>query len=453
MLSSPAMNPHAFRTRSLRASPHGAAVARILSAALDGVEPGAALRRCVHRQGDELCVADKTYDLSQAGRIFIIGIGKASLPMADSLASILDNRLTGGLVVTKHASGRRLSRLAVMEGGHPLPDKRSLEAGQKIAGILSGLSEDDLVFCLISGGGSALVAAPVEGVTLADLQSLTASLLACGAGIDEINILRRHFDRLKSGGLARLAFPARVVSLILSDVVGNPIEAIASGPTAPDPTTCADALAVIHKYRLRRKIPASIFAALKSGRETLKPGDPTFANVQNLVVGDNLQAAQSALRQAEAEGFHPYLLRTDLQDEASAAAVELCRLLRRAKQRGDPVPVPACIVAGGETIVTLHGNGRGGRNTELALASVTELANFPEVVLVTLATDGEDGSTDAAGAVVTGETYERARALGLDPVDFLRRNDSYAFFAALGDLLQPGPTGTNVNDLNFLFAL
>jgi hydroxypyruvate reductase len=314
------------------------------------------------------------------------------------------------------------------------------------------LRNDDLVIFLISGGGSALMVAPVESVTLSDMQALTSALLACGASVDEINILRRHLDRLKGSGLARLAFPARIVSLILSDVVGNPLEAIASGPTAPDPSTCADALAVLEKYKLLGKTPESVLVALKSGHETLKPGDAIFRNVDNILVGSNLLATQAALKQVEAEGFHPYLLRTDLQGEAREVAVELCRTLRWAWQTGDPAPRPACIVAGGETTVTLHGDGRGGRNTELALASVTELVNFPDVMLVALATDGEDGPTDAAGAVVTGETFARAYGLGLDPVEYLRRNDSYTFFAALDDLLKPNPTGTNVNDLIFLFT-
>ncbi len=507
--------PTRFLTRSLQLSPHGPAIARILAAGLEAVDPGAAVARFVQREKDDLRIASNIYSLDNYRRIFILAFGKASLPMAESLANILGDRLTGGLVIPKHAAGRTLSRLAVMEAGHPVPDERSLTAGQRVIELLSCLRADDLLFCLISGGGSALMAAPVEGVTLSDLQALTSSLLACGASVNEINILRRHLDRLKGGGLARLASPARVVSLILSDVVGNPLEAIASGPTAPDPSTCADALTVLDKYKLhfkraqneffamkppstndqrineylssfrpkaifyfirlfvsdsltglvhKRKVrvmdghsihgkaPKSVMSALRSGQETLKPGDAVFRNVDNILIGSNLLAAQAALKQAEAEGFHPYLLRTDLQGEARQVAVELCRTLRWAWQTGDPAPRPACIVAGGETTVTLRGDGRGGRNTELALAAVTELVNCPDVMLITLATDGEDGPTDAAGAVVTGETFGRAYGLGLDPVECLRRNDSYTFFAALDDLLKPGPTGTNVNDLTFLFT-
>jgi hydroxypyruvate reductase len=379
--------------------------------------------------------------------------------MAAALSDVLGNRLSAGLVITKHAPGILPSPLlisesqfTILEGGHPLPDARSLLAGDRIRAFLSGMTSDDLLVCLLSGGGSALVSAPVEGISLSDLQELTSSLLVCGARISEINTLRRHLDSLKGGGLARLAAPARVVSLILSDVVGNPLETIASGPTSPDPTTCQDALDILVRYSLLDSHSA-IVNALKTVPETHKSGDPLFTHVQNLVIGDNLKAAQAGLRQADAEGFHPYLLRADLQGEARLTAVDLCRTLRWAWQTGDPAPRPACIVAGGETTVTLCPHpGLGGRNTEMALAAVTELANFPGVMLATLATDGEDSSTGAAGAVVTGETYLHARALGLNPADYLSRNDSYHFFEGLNDLFQIGPTGTNVNDLIFLFT-
>ncbi len=456
------MTRERFETATLRESPHGASVTRILSAALEAVDPAAAVHRAV---------SSLDLDLEPGGRIFVIAIGKASVPMAESLAGILGDKLFAGLVITKHAPANSSltthhSPFSILAGGHPVPDERSLAAGTKIRELLTGLAAADLVICLISGGGSALVASPADGVTLSDLQSLTAYLLACGARIDEINTLRRHLDVLKGGGLARLAAPARVVSLILSDVVGSPLEAIASGPTAPDPSTRADALAVLAKYHFcsddfRRACKkatevatTSVLDALQCVPETPKPGDPIFERVTNRIIGDNLIAAQAALKQAKAEGFNPYLLRTDFQGEAREAAVELCLTLRWSWQTGDPVHRPACIVVGGETTVTLCPHpGRGGRNTELALASVTELADFPDVMLVTLATDGEDGTTDAAGAVVTGETFRRAHELGMNPSDFLARNDSYLFFESLEDLLKPGPTGTNVNDLTFLFAL
>jgi hydroxypyruvate reductase len=378
-------------------------------------------------------------------------MGKASVAMSDTLANILSDRLSTGLVISKRASRSSNSLMIYMVGGHPIPDLHSLEAGKKVLELISSLGPDDLLFCLISGGGSALVAAPVSGISLTDIQLLTSVLLASGARIDEINSLRRRFDLIKGGGVVKLAGGATVISLILSDVVGNPLEAIASGPTAPDPTSRADSLSILVKYMQEQRIPISVLQSLRDSPETPKPGDSMFAKVFNLIVGDNLQAAQAALTQANLEGFHPYLLSANLQGEARQVAFELATTLRQTSLTGDPVPAPSCLVAGGETTVTLKGNGKGGRNTELALAAVSELADFPRVMLITLASDGEDGLTDAAGAVVTGGTYRRAAGLGLHPGLFLERNDSYSFFSALNDLLKPGPTGTNGNDLVFLF--
>ncbi len=464
------VSAEAFSTRTLRTLPDGQAVSRILAAGLQAVEPGEAVRRHLKREDKRLIVAGTAYDLGAYRGVYLLGIGKASVAMAEAVEEVIGAQVAGGLVITKHLNEKQKTKnekdktknvkrkdqgkIVFLEGGHPLPDERSLGAGEKVMELVTSLHPDDLLICLISGGGSALMTAPVEGVSLADLQALTSALLACGVRIDEVNTLRRHLDRVKGGGLAKLTGGASVVSLILSDVVGNPLEAIASGPTAPDPSSRDEARAVVKRYALQDKIPASLLKALERVPETPKLGDALFSKVRNLIVGSNLLAAQAALRQAQEEGFHPYLLRTDLQGEAREAAFELATFLRQAKQTGQPVPAPACIVAGGETTVTLGPDpGRGGRNTELALAAVTELADFPGVLLATLATDGEDGPTDAAGAVVNGESYRRAIALGQHPAEALRRNDSYSFFAALDDLLKPGPTGTNVNDLTFLFTL
>jgi glycerate 2-kinase len=442
-----------FQTFSLSTAPEGPCITRILAASIRAVEPGAAVARFVRCSGDILNVAGNEYDLANFRQVNLLGIGKASIAMSNRLAGILGARLKAGLVITKHASTTSDFPFSILESDHPVPDVHSLIAGEKTLEFVSSLGPEDLLFCLVSGGGSALVTTPVEDLPLADLQMLTSTLLACGARIDEINSLRRRLERLKGGGLVRLSNGATIVSLILSDVVGNALEAIASGLTAPDPTTSKDVLALVEKYGLHGKIPVSILDVLGRAPETPKPGDPIFKKVQNVIVGSNLLAVQAALAQAEMDGFHPYLLRTDLQGEARIAAHELAPLLRQASQTGDPVPRPACIVLGGETTVTVKGNGIGGRNTELALASVTELADLPGVMLVTLATDGEDGPTDAAGAVVTSETLRRATKLGMQPKDFLDRNDSYTFFAALEDLIKPGSTGTNVNDLVFLFVL
>ena len=446
------LSAESFWTSSLRLASQGPSITRILAAAIAAVEPGAAVRRFVRLDGEILSVSGRVYDLRSFNRVVLLGIGKASVAMSDVMVDILGEWLSSSLVITKHVPNIPHIPLTILPGGHPVPDVLSLKAGQKTIELVSSLGSEDLLFCLISGGGSALVTAPLEGLSLADMQALTSALLACGASVDEINTLRRHLDRVKGGGIAELGNGATIVSLILSDVVGSPLEAIASGPTAPDPSMPLEALAILAKYGLEDQIPPSIYAALRSSPGTPGPDDPIFKNVQNVLVGSNFLAAQAALKLAQEEGFHPYLLRTDLQGEARQAAFELATFLRQTWKTGFPVPAPACIIAGGETTVTMKGNGKGGRNTELALASVSELAHFPNVMLITLATDGEDGPTDAAGAVVTGETFQHAAGLGLHPEHYLEQNDSYSFFELLGDLLKPGSTGTNVNDLVFLFT-
>lgn len=286
------------------------------------------------------------------------------------------------------------------------------------------------------------MSSPHPGISLSDLRELTSALLACGARVDEINTLRRHLDQLKGGGLAGRAHPARVVSLILSDVVNDPLDGIASGPTAPDPSTREDALVILDKYRLTGKTPGSIMNVLNSARETSKADDEIFANVQNVIIGSNVNAAQAALKQASAEGFESHLLGNDWQGEARSAARAFCEHLISPTYKR-----PFCLAAGGETTVTLRGHGMGGRNQELALAAVEILAGTPDVMIIPFATDGEDGPTDAAGAVASGETWQRGQALGLSVQKYLQDNDSHAYFESLGDLLRPGPTGTNVNDL------
>jgi glycerate 2-kinase len=457
-----------FFTHSLR-DPR---VARILAASLDAVEPGAMVGRYLAFN-----------PLPSAGRVFALGLGKAAVPMTRALSRFTN--LTRALVITKHASPLGFEPATIIESGHPVPDARSLAAGQAALEFVSSLSQDDLLVCLISGGGSALMTAPI--VPLEDMQALTSALLACGARIDEINTLRRHLDRVKGGGAAQ-ATKARVLSLILSDVVGNPLEAIASGPTVPDPTTKENALDILKKYnllsanlrqssrtskeisthsrKLAEEVQLSILQSLISTAETPKPSASIFSRVQNVIVGDNALAVQAALEQAQKEGFYTESLGSAWQGEAREVGVELAQRLRvTSKQQARPF----CLIAGVETTVTLgevsslrlhsplipdrtRPQGSGGRNQELALAAVSAMAELENVMLISLATDGEDGPTDAAGAVVNAETLQRARSLGLDPGEFLARNDSYTFFDALWDLLKIGPTGTNVNDLTFLFA-
>jgi glycerate 2-kinase len=476
-----AMNPELLQTTSLRATPSGAAITRILAAALDAVEPAAAVRRFLRRAGDDLYVGEQRYDLARYERVLLIGVGKAGAPMARAAAEVLGERLAAGVVVVKegHAttttddrrpttdqgasSAHPLTRspahpLTLIEAGHPIPDQRGVGGARRVGELLAGAGKRDLVIALISGGGSALLTLPAHGVSLADMQALTRELLACGATINQINTLRKHLDQVKGGGLARMAHPAALATLVLSDVVGDPLDVIASGPTVPDPTAFADAYGILERYDIVERVPPAILAHLRRGMsgavaETPKPGDPLFERVQNLIVGSNRQAAEGALAAARAEGFSTLLLTTYLQGEAREAGRVLGAVARELAATGRPVPRSACIVAGGETTVTLRGDGMGGRNQELALAAVADLAGLRDVILVTLATDGGDGPTDAAGAVVTGATLDQARGLGLNPAAHLARNDAYPFFAALGDLLRPGPTQTNVNDLTFVFAL
>jgi len=446
------VSPEEFIAKTLYDHPKGAGIQRILAAAIQAVEPGAAVCRWARLKGEILHIGKQEFDLREINKIYLIGIGKAAPAMTEAMHQILGERVSAGLIITKSIPVNYPVKLPVIVSGHPIPDKRSLLAGELLMDLLKGVRASDLVICLISGGGSALVCCPVSGISLSDLKTLTSQLLACGASIDEINTLRRQLDRIKGGGLAKFASPARVVSLILSDVVGDLLHVIASGPTVTDPTTRKDALYILDKYQLSKKVPPSIMDFLKGTFNEEKQEGFDSKNVHNLIVGNNLLAAQAGLALARLEGFNTYLLRTDLQGEARKAAHEMCNTLRWAWQRGDPVARPACIIAGGETTVSLQGDGQGGRNLELALAAVTDLADFPDVMLITLATDGEDGVTDAAGAVVTGETFARAADLGLKPEVFLKRNDSFTFFTTLGDVLKPGPTGTNVNDLIFLFT-
>jgi hydroxypyruvate reductase len=321
--------------------------------------------------------------------------------------------------------------------------------------LLRGLHENDLVLVLISGGGSALLTLPAAGVSLADMQGLTGELLRCGATIGEINALRKHCSQVAGGQIAQRAEPAQVAALIVSDVVGSPLDVIASGPTVPDPTTYDDALAIIGRYQLEQALPSPILAHLRRGRagklpETPKADAPLWQRVHNLVVAGNAVAAEAAVVAGQAAGLNTLLLTTYLEGEARSVGQMAAALARELELRNGPLERPALIVAGGETTVTLKGNGVGGRNQELALGAVSALAGLPDALVIALATDGGDGPTDAAGAVVTGATLARAQALGLDPASSLQHNDAYHFFAPLDDLLRPGPTLTNVNDLLFI---
>jgi hydroxypyruvate reductase len=452
---------------SIRTCDQGEMISAVQRAALVAVEPGAVVRRQVRRQGDRLSVAGQTYDLTAIERVWVVGGGKAAPAMAAALYDILGERLSGGLVVTKAGARHRPAEgtepltatgpVEVVEAGHPLPDEAGIAGARRLVDLLTGVTGRDLVLAVISGGGSALLTLPAAGLTLDDLQATTDLLLRCGATIVELNTVRKHLSQIKGGGLARLASRAPLVSLILSDVVGDPLDAIASGPTVPDPTTFVDAWAVLKRYDLVQRVPAVVRERLQAGLagrvpDTPKPGAALFRRVRNLIVGSNRLAAEAAVEAARAWGLNALLLSTFVEGEARQVARVAAALARELVAYGRPVPRPACLVWGGETTVTVRGRGHGGRNQELALAAALALQGLPSVVLVALGTDGTDGPTDAAGAVATGETVARARALGLDPAAYLEDNNAYPFFDALDDLIRTGPTGTNVNDLLFLFA-
>jgi len=423
------MDTNRFTTHSLK-DPR---MLRILSAALKAVDPFVAVQKHLPKID---------------ARVFGLGIGKAAIPMLTALAEAIP--LSGALAISKHASTLNRNLFPILLGGHPIPDARSIHAGKRALEFVSSLKEEDTLVCLISGGGSALVTAPYAGITLEDMQSLTSLLISSGARIDEINTVRRHLDRVKGGGLARET-NAKMISLILSDVIGNSLEAIASGPTAPDPTTRKDALMILMKHDIAKRVSNSILQTLESG--SLLPDFQQQAvglQNQNIIIGDNQLATRAAFDQAQREGIHAEILTNELQGEARGVGVILAKRLRDEISKR---PRPFCLIAGGETTVIVNGNGKGGRNQELALAAVNELRDLHNVILIALATDGDDGPTDAAGAVATGESAGRAESLGLSAAGHLSRNDAYPFFDALGDLIKTGPSETNVNDLTFLFAL
>jgi hydroxypyruvate reductase len=436
------------------------AVQAVQDAALAAVEPGKAIHRHLFRDADVLVVADRRYELNQFEHIWIAAGGKAAAPMVAALTSVLGDRLTGGVAVTKYGHsdiGNGESGVVIREAGHPMPDASGVAGARQMAELAEKAGPNDLVICPISGGGSALLTLPAPGIELEDLQALTDQLLRSGATINELNTVRKHLSQIKGGGLARLAAPAAVISLILSDVVGDPLDVIASGPTAPDLTTYVDAWAVLEHHQLIDRAPRPVLTRLRSGLggtapETPKPDDPIFERVQNVVVGSNRLAAEAAVATAREQGFNTLLLSTFVEGEAREVARVAVALAKEIVHYDQPVAPPACIVWGGETTVTVRGNGKGGRNQELALAAALALDGYRDVALLALATDGTDGPTDAAGALVGGETLSRARKRGLIPTDYLARNDSYRFFQELGDLIITGPTQTNVNDLLLLFV-
>ena len=390
-------------------------------------------------------------------KLVLTGFGKAASLMSKAIEDNLGDLLACGIIVTKYGHsvrGDRSSKIITHEAGHPLPDENGLKAAKEIVGMLEEADRNTLVICLISGGGSALLVSPYRNITLADKQEVTGMLLQAGADIYELNTVRKHISAVKGGRLAEAAQPAAIISLILSDVMGDRLDMIASGPTAPDKTTYNDAHNVLRKYRLEGRLPASVAEIIGKGMrglipETPKDGDPVFQRVRNIIIGSNKIAADAARKAAELAGYRTTVNSTELSGEASIVAGELVKKAIDFKKALAPGG-KACLIAGGETTVTVRGNGKGGRNTELALVFGIKIKGLPGITLLSAGTDGTDGPTDAAGAFVDGQTVAKAAAAGIDAWEYLKNNDSYTFFSRTGDLFITGPTGTNVMDLQII---
>jgi hydroxypyruvate reductase len=428
---------------------------RIFRAALRAADPYAAVLRHLRVQNGSLYAGPRRYRLDAFRKIHVIGAGKASAEMARALEKLLGRSITGGLVNVKYGHTAKLKRIELNECGHPVPDQQGVAGARRIAALARGAGESDLILAVMSGGGSALLPAPAEPVTLDEKQATTQLLLRCGASIDEINAVRKHISEIKGGQLSAMAQPATVISLLLSDVIGDHLDVIGSGPTAADSSTYSVALEVLGKYGITQQVPAAVRERLSRGAagefpETPKPGSPGLSRTQNLVVGSNKLAVNAAVEEARRLGWRPLVLSTFIEGETRDVARMHAAIAREVLHSGRPLKPPACLISGGETTVTVRGQGLGGRNQEFALAAAMDIRGLPDVAVLSGGTDGTDGPTDAAGAIADGSTCLRAESMGLNGARFLEANDSYHFFEKTGGLLKTGPTRTNVMDVRIV---
>lgn len=434
--------------------------------AVRGVDPAGLIQSRVKKDGRTLLINGQdtkiSEDLSRYKQVIVLGIGKASARMASAMENILEGELSAGFVITKYGHGLKLRKIQVMEAGHPVPDENSLEGARILSQMASAADVHTLIINLISGGGSSLLCLPADGISLEDKRQTTRVLLASGADIDEMNCIRKHISKVKGGGLAKIASPARLIKLILSDVIGDRIDTIASGITAPDHAMFQDALSIVRKYALEDKLPQSVRDHLVQGGEgkipeTPKAGDPVFRNTVNIILGNNTLAVSAALKTAERLGYNACILSTTLAGEASEAGSYFAQLAKVIDSGKSGIAKPAAIIAGGETTVTIRGKGKGGRNQEMALAYAIELHRiFPgssNIFFLSAGTDGSDGPTDAAGAFVTPTLMEKMKTISAQAEACLMENDSYNFFQDTGNLFKTGPTYTNVCDIQILVVI
>ena len=435
---------------------------RIFQKAIAAVNPLERLKEIVRIDDNRLFLglnrdSEKVFRLDAFDRIFLVGTGKASASMAQGIEKIFGNRITRGLITTKYGHVLPLEKTEVIECGHPIPDQNGIQGAKKMLSLLEESRSEDLVIFLLSGGGSALLPLPIDRITLEEKREVTQFLLDCGADIKEINTIRKHISQIKGGWLAKWAHPSTVIGFILSDVVGDPLDVIGSGPTVPDRSTFEEAWEILKKYDLLKEISPSVrkhFLLGKEGKveETPKPGDAAFEKVYNYLIGSNILALRASEAEASSLGFHTLILSSSIVGETREGARFHSAIAREVISTGNPVPRPACVISGGETTVTIKGNGLGGRNQEFALAGALEISGLEKVVLLSGGTDGTDGPTDAAGAVADHTTVSRAQSIGLDPKAHLENNNAYPFFQTLGDLLITGPTHTNVMDVRILLV-
>lgn len=429
-----------------------------LESALNAVDPKQIVKSKLRLENSILRINGYSFDLKKFRNIYVVGGGKASGSMAEALERVLTNRITDGLVNVPHGSSHKTEIIKLHGASHPIPDQEGVKGTHRMLEIAERAKKDDFIICLISGGGSSLMPLPRGEISIFDKRKVTEDLLKCGATINEINTVRKHISDFKGGWLAKKAYPATILNLILSDVVGDPLDFIASGPTVPDSTTFSDAVNVLKRYMLWDTVPVSVKKVLSDGEkgvipETPKADDEAFKRVYNVVVGNSRSATLAAHESFKSAGLNSFLLTSVLEGEARHVGVMLASIAHEIIASGNPIQKPAGVAVGGETTVTVVGGGLGGRNQEIALAAALKLEGLDGAVVASLSTDGVDGPTDAAGAIADGKTLARALRMGLNAERFLSENDSYRFFSELGDLIFTGPTGTNVNDVSVVVVL